>query len=310
MRIARHLSEIRHHDRPLSVALGVFDGVHLGHQAVIGEAVRSARAEYGDAAIITFHPHPAKVLRPESAPKLLTTEEQDCELFSSLHIDLCVTLDFTVQLSQCAPADFLNDVHEAAPMLHTIVVGPGWHFGNARSGNFALLKSWAQSRQIAAIEVQPVCVEEQVISSTMIRKQIVMGDIASANLRLGRPYQIIGRVVRGQGLGSRLGFPTANIDVENELVPARGVYAAKMSSAGKTYAAAVNIGHRPTVTHSGDLRVEAHLLDFSGDLYGHHVRLHFLQRLREEQTFEGHEALRAQLQNDCEQARNIVGSYP
>ncbi len=292
----------------MAVALGVFDGVHLGHQAVIGEAVRRARLVRGDAAILTFHPHPAKIVRPDSAPRLLTTDKQDYELFSSLDVDLCAVLDFNEEFSRREPIDFLNDLHHAAPALCALVVGPGWHFGRGRAGNFDLLKTWAQSRQIQAIEVAPVSVEGHVISSTMVRRQIESGDIVAANARLGRPYQLIGRVTRGQGLGSRLGFPTANLEVENELLPRRGVYAARAILTDSTHAAAVNIGRRPTIEHAGDLRVEAHLLDFTGDLYGQTLRLDFLERLRDEQAFENVEKLQSQLERDCVQTRTLVGA--
>ncbi|MBI4027818.1 MAG: bifunctional riboflavin kinase/FAD synthetase [Verrucomicrobia bacterium] len=302
MRLLHHLSELSRFSKPLSVALGVFDGVHVGHQAVIREAVRQTHSLDGEAAILTFHPHPAKILRPDSAPPLITTEQQDFELFSALDVDLCVALDFDRQLSLCPAEQFLDDLHRAAPSLQAAVVGPDWHFGHAREGNFAFLQSWASRHSVQAIEVGDVRVEDQVVSSTMVRKQIAGGDIPAANARLGRPYQIVGRVVRGRGIGTKIGFPTANLDVENELIPAGGVYAARALVEGEVFAAAVNIGLRPTLSLSEEMTVEAHLVPFHGVLYGHHVRLDMLARIRDERKFESVEQLKEQILSDIKTA--------
>jgi len=281
------------------MATGVFDGVHVGHQAVIREAVRHARKLQGEAVVLTFHPHPSKILRPDSAPPTLTTEQQDYELFTALDVDICVILDFTEKFSRCTATDFLDRMTQSAPSLRSIVVGPQWHFGHERKGDFKLLNSWVGSRSIEAFEVQPVLVDGEAVSSTTIRRLIAAGDIPAANTRIGRSYQLVGRVVRGDGLGAKLGFPTANLDVENELVPAQGVYAARALIEGEVFIAAVNIGLRPTLSPSGSCTVEAHLLQFNGDLYGHHLRLDFLGRLRDERKFASVQELHAQIQQDA-----------
>lgn len=306
MHLLRSLSELSRFKRPLSLALGVFDGVHLGHQTVIREAVWQARSLKGDAAILTFHPHPAKVLRPESAPRLLTTEQQDYELFSALDADLCVILDFTKELGMCRPLDFLDEIRKAAPSLRVMVVGPDWHFGHGRTGNFKLLKAWAGQHKIHAIEVSPSRVDGEIVSSTMIRNQITEGNLVAANQRLGRPYQIVGRVVSGDGFGAEIGFPTANLDPESEVIPARGVYAARALLEGGVFAAAVNIGVRPTVARTEEVRVEAHLLDFDADLYGFHMRLDFVSRIREERKFRTVENLKNQITADTKIARRAA----
>ena len=303
MHLLRSLSEFSRFKRPLSLALGVFDGVHVGHQTVIREAVWQARSLKGDAAILTFHPHPAKVLRPESAPRLLTTEQQDYELFSALDTDVCVILDFTRELSRCEPVEFLNELKKAAPSLKVVVVGPNWHFGHDRGGDFKLLKSWASRQKIHAIEVPPLRMDGEIVSSTMIRNQIVAGEIALANPRLARPYQLVGRVVPGEGFGAEIGFPTANLDLESEVVPARGVYSARVLLEGGVFAAAVNVGVRPTISRTEEVRVEAHLLDFDANLYGYHMRLDFISRIRDERKFRTVEDLKNQIASDVETAR-------
>lgn len=308
MYLLRSLAELSRFKKPLSIALGVFDGVHLGHQSVIRESVWRAREIDGEAVILTFHPHPAKILRPEAAPPLLTTEQQDYELFSVSNVDVCVILDFTKELSFCPAVEFLDQIRRSAPRLHTLVVGPNWHFGHHREGNFKLLKSWAAKQKIQAIEVPPLKIKRTTVSSTMIRKQLMAGDIMGANEKLGRPYQIVGRIVHGSRLGTHIGFPTANLDVENELIPALGVYAARALVEGEVFAAAVNIGIRPTVSEIEEIKVEAYLLDFSGDLYGCHMRLDFLSRIRDERRFKDVDDLKNQIALDSHVTRCLAYS--
>jgi len=304
--LLRHLPELERFKEPVTVAMGVFDGVHLGHQAVIREAVRRARAIRGLGVVLTFHPHPAKILRPEAAPSLLTTGQQDYELFSALDADVCVILDFTRQLSRQSATAFLDHILKAIPRLRAIVVGPDWHFGHDRAGDFETLKTWAGHHHVQAVEVPLVCLQGEVISSTAIRNQVTAGRIALANTRLGRPFQLVGRVIKGTGRGRKVGFPTANLDVESEVVPARGVYAARALCEGEVFAAAVNIGVRPTLIRSTQVVVEAHLLDFDDDLVGHHLRLDFLARLRDEQKFRNVRELRRQIARDILAARHLA----
>jgi riboflavin kinase / FMN adenylyltransferase len=311
MRLFRNLNEFTKLDQPICMALGVFDGVHLGHREVIRAAVNGAREREGLAAVMTFHPHPAKILRPESAPRLLTTEQQDFELFSRLDVDVCLVLDFTPDFSRNTPGQFLELLAGNIPSLKQMVVGPDWHFGKGREGDFEFLKSWAASHGIEAIEVPPLQMDGDIVSSTMIRSLISKGEIAAANARLGRPYQIVGKVVHGKGLGSKIGFPTANLDVESELLPAAGVYATRVLIDGEVFTAGVNIGMRPTVEKkggSGGLVVEAHLLDFHDDLYGHHLRLDFIKRIRSETKFPAVDDLKKQIERDLIQVRQFAWS--
>ena len=306
MHLFHHLAKLAQFKKPLFITLGVFDGVHLGHQSILRETVQRARSHNGEAVIVTFSPHPAKILRPESAPLLLTTEQQDYELFSSLDVDICIVLNFNKQLSCCPPRDFLERLLKSAPLLHTIVTGPSWHFGYQRKGNFQFLKLWASDHQLCAMQTKPIYVGEQMVSSTMIRNKITAGDIGTANTLLGRPYQIIGRVIRGEGLGGNLGFPTANLLVENELIPGRGVYAAQALVEEKTFPAAVNIGCKPTVSKGKDIVIEAHLLQFNDTLYGRHIRLNFMAHIREERKFKNLDDLKIQIESDSKEAFRLV----
>jgi riboflavin kinase/FMN adenylyltransferase len=308
MYLLRNLPELERLKKPLTMAFGVFDGVHLGHQSVIREAVRVAREINGNACVLTFHPHPMKVLRPNAAPLLLTTEEQDFELFSRLDVDACLVMDFTEELSKCPARHFLEFIKSTVPHLHTIVVGPDWHFGHGREGDFKLLKTWGASHGIEAIQVKPVRVNNEVVSSTLIRSLISRGHIEDANIRLSRLYQIIGRVVHGKGLGTEIGFPTANLEIESELLPKSGVYAARALCEGEVFIAAVNIGCKPTLFKKSPVQVEAHLLDFAGNLYGHHMRLDFISFIREERKFKNITELRDQIALDVETVAELGSS--
>ncbi len=306
MRLYRNLKELACHQRPVVLALGVFDGVHLGHQTVIRAASRKALAAGGDAGVMTFHPHPAKVLRPRECPPLLTTEMQDIEIFAAFGADFTLVLDFTPALGRMEPEAFLDRLHKQVPMLRGLVVGPSWRFGHDRTGNFTLLRKWAEIRAIEAIEVSPMEVEGHAVSSTAIRRLITEGNIKAANARLGRPYQLVGRVESGDALGRKMGLPTANLHVENELLPAKGVYAARVLVEGEVFAAAVNVGTRPTVKTGGEMRVEAHLIDFSGDLYGYHLRVDLIERLREEKRFPDMVSLSSQIVLDLLAAAKLA----
>jgi riboflavin kinase/FMN adenylyltransferase len=191
-------------------------------------------------------------------------------------------------------------------MLRGLVVGPRWRFGRGRAGDFALLRRWASERAIEATEVPAVEMEGHPVSSTSIRRLISQGDIKAANARLGRPYQLVGRVESGDALGRKMGLPTANLHVENEVLPAKGVYAARVLVEGEVFAAAVNVGTRPTVKSTGSLRVEAHLIDFSGDLYGYHLRVDLIDRLREEKKFPDMVSLSSQIVLDLLAAAKLA----
>jgi riboflavin kinase / FMN adenylyltransferase len=301
------LAALRGFERPVVLAIGVFDGVHLGHQKVIRCCVEEARRLMGVSAVLTFHPHPAKVVRPDSAPPLLTSEEQDRELFDRLGVELCVTIDFDAKIQQMHATEFLQLLLKSCPTLRAVVVGHDWHFGRQRDGNFSVLKKFCDDHGLTAIQVEPVIdpATQEIISSTLIRKWIAEGKLADAERLLGRPYALRARVVGGEGRGRGIGFPTANLETDNELIPAVGVYAVRVRSEAKEWRGAMNIGFRPTVDAQPKARpvLEVHLLDFSGDLSGKELEVEFLRRLRDEKKFSGPEELKAQIAKDVEAVR-------
>lgn len=304
------LNGLRGFERPVVMAIGVFDGVHRGHQKVIARCLEEANRLLGISAVLTFHPHPAKIVRPETAPRLLTTEEQDRELFDRLGVELCVTIDFDRRIQQMKAVEFLQLLLKACPTLRTVVVGHDWHFGRERDGNFSVLKKFCDDYGLSAIQVDPVVDEAsgEVISSTRIRKLILAGKMREAEALLGRPYSIVAKVVHGDGRGAKLGFPTANMETENELIPAVGVYAVRVRAGSKSWPGAMNIGFRPTVdvVAKSEPVLEVHLLDFSGDLSGRSLEVEFQARLRDEKKFSGIEELRAQITKDVEAVREMA----
>jgi riboflavin kinase/FMN adenylyltransferase len=296
-----------------AVTVGNFDGVHRGHQSLVAEAVREARARGGTAVALTFDPHPSRVLSPDRAPATLMTLDQKAEVLAELGIDCLAVLPFTFELSRESPADFARMVLRDAVGARVVVVGENFRFGRGRAGDLALLETLGSSLGFAVRGTRPVIHEGAPISSTRIREALARGAVVPAREMLGRPFYVDGSVVRGEGRGRTVGLPTANLEVVNETLPARGVYAcwcrvpaAAGSEAPDTVQRAVlNIGHRPTFG-GGALSVEAHLLDFDGDLYGRTLRVEFVERLREERSFSGADALVRQVQDDTARARRML----
>ncbi len=301
------LAALRGFERPLVLAIGVFDGVHRGHQKVIQCCVQEARRLMGISAVLTFHPHPAKVVRPETAPRLLSTEEQDRELFDRLEVELCVTMDFGSAVQSMRAVEFLQLLLKSCPTLRAVVVGHDWHFGRERDGNFTVLKKFCDDHGLTAIQVEPVIDGEtkEIISSTRIRKLIAEGRLGDAERLLGRPYAIQAKVIRGEGRGRQIGFPTANLETQNEAIPPVGVYAVRVTVGPKSWRGAMNIGFRPTVDTRPALKpiLEVHVLDFSGDFAGRTVEVEFRARLREEKKFSGLDELKDQIAKDVEAVR-------
>ena len=292
-----------------AVTVGNFDGVHRGHQALVAEAVAEARARGGTAAALTFDPHPSRVLSPDRAPSSLMTLDQKAEALALLGIDRLAVLPFTFELSRESAADFARTVLKEAMGARVVVVGEGFRFGRGREGDLALLTGLGRSLGFTVRGTKPVVHEGAPISSTRIREALARGAVKAAREMLGRSFFVDGAVVRGEGRGRTLGLPTANLAVVNETLPARGVYACwcrVLAGAEDTaHAAVLNIGHRPTFG-GGGLSIEAHLLDFEGDLYGRTLRVEFAERLREERPFPGAEALVRQVQEDVARARKML----
>ena len=298
------------------VTIGAYDGVHLGHQAVISEVRRQAATGGHESAVVTFDRHPASVVRPESAPRLLTDLDQKLELLAATGIDRCLVVTFDEARSKEPAEDFVSEVLVRCLGAAVVIVGEDFHFGHQRRGNVELLRSMGASRgfrveglPLVAANGAPATDGDRA-SSTAIRHALVEGDLAKAEAMLGRPYEVRGVVAHGDARGRDLGFPTANVSVPGDvLLPADGIYAGWYERPdGSVHPAALSLGRRPTFyveAHASLL--EAHLLDFDGDLYDEPAKVRFVARLRGEERYESIGDLVDQIRRDCEEARIVLG---
>ncbi len=296
------------------VTIGAYDGVHRGHRQVIAEVCRIAGERGLRSAVVTFDRHPASVVRPGSAPLLLTDLDQKLEQLSTTGIDITVVVPFDEARALESAQDFVTGVLVGCLGVRVVVVGEDFHFGHQRLGNVALLRSMGKEHgfevlglELVGLDGMPARDHEQV-SSTFIRRALARGDLKRANAMLGRPYEVRGEVDRGDRRGRELGFPTANVRVDRStLLPEDGVYAGWFQREdGSVHASAISLGTRPHFFDDGDLLLEAHLLDFEGDLYGESVRVTFAELLRPQQVFAGLDDLVAQLHRDVDAARAIL----
>lgn len=287
---------------------GFFDGVHRGHCRVIRAAMADARKIGGCAWALTFDPHPMKVLHPEGAPSLLTSHQHKLRLIAKLGVAGCVVLRFTRRMARMEPEAFVNELVRSMPPVRGIVVGDNWRFGRQGRGDPVLLQKLCAGHGLRVRVVKPVLQGKSVISSTRIRKAIAAGDLSGAAGMLGRPFSIFGTVVRGSGIGRKLGFPTANLDPHNEVVPPMGVYAAEAVFGDRRLEGVVNIGLRPTICHGRHVLplVELHVFDFHERLYGKDIEVFFLKYLRPERKFDSEEDLKSQIARDIAIARKIL----
>jgi riboflavin kinase/FMN adenylyltransferase len=291
---------------PLFLAIGVFDGVHRGHQAVISTSASHAESENGTAVVVTFDPHPMKVLRPERAPHLLTATQHKIALIRDLGVRHLLIIKFDKKFAATEPEDFVRQLVEKSKPLREICVGHEWSFGKNRRGNLDLLKKFGGESGFDVVGIPPVTVNGKVVSSTAIRKAVQDGDFGKAAEMLGRDYTILGTVVGGDNLGKKIGFPTANLSAHSEQFPPDGVYFAEAMLGRKTYPGVVNLGVRPTVAEKADRILEIHLFDFDRDIYGKDLEVRFVRFLRPELKFENIEALVRQISVDVQQARGLV----
>ena len=287
----------------VALALGNFDGVHLGHRALFKEA-----AGHGRPGALTFEPHPGKVLQPELAPRLITPLPRKLQLMEAAGLDLVVVLPFTLDFARTPARDFEGMLFDRA-RLQAVVVGRDYTYGAHRSGTVVTLAEAALARGAVLALVDPVTVGGVVASSSRIREYILEGRVGAARALLGRPFDLDGVVVKGDGRGRSIGFPTANVDTHGELLPASGVYAVRVRTPHGWHGGAANIGTKPTFGGSA-VTVEVHLLDWSGDLYGQEVRVEFLERLRAERRFASVSELTAQIHRDVEEARVVLARTP
>jgi riboflavin kinase / FMN adenylyltransferase len=302
MQIVRGLESFPPDSGPSAVALGAFDGIHLGHRAILGTAVTQARHDKLRALACTFDRHPMEVLQPDRAPLPITTLEERLELIAETGIDTTVVIPFTPAVAGIEAQTFVRDVLVGTLKAREIVVGFNHRFGRGARGDAKLLEALAATLGFRAHIVPALMVDDIAVSSSEIRAALQRGDLPDAARLLGRPYSIRGEVVRGAGRGRTLGFPTANVKTDRPLGLPVGVYVCRLTVGGRQHQAVVNVGFRPTFGET-ELAVEAHVLDFTGDLYDERVTLTFVRRLREERKFPSVDALREQIALDVAAAR-------
>jgi riboflavin kinase/FMN adenylyltransferase len=289
------------------VTIGVFDGVHRGHQEIIGHTVARGRQAGVASVVVTFDPHPSEVVRPGSHPAILTESRRKADLIEALGVDVLCVIPFTVEFSRLSAETFAHDVLVEHLHATTVVVGENFRFGHKAAGDVAMLERLGRTFGFTVEGAPLVSSVESVVSSTYIRACVDAGDVAAAAGALGRPHRLEGVVVRGDRRGQEIGFPTANLmSVPHAAVPADGVYAAWLTRRkGEPMRAAVSIGTNPTFD-GRERRVEAFVLDFEGDLYGERLALDFVRRLRETRRYDGVEPLVAQIEKDVADTRNLL----
>jgi len=307
MRILRSLHDIKVRFKRPAVTIGNFDGVHLGHQALFKKVVELAAPRAGDTIAITFEPHPLKVLRPDAPPKLICTFEHKAELIKRAGIKWLLCLKFDEELARTPARRFVEQVFVEAIGVEDLVIGYDYAFGKGREGDKDFLKKMGQIYGFSVHVMDPVTVDGEIVSSTLIRRLVAQGEMRRVKRLLGRYYQIRGEVQMGKRRGGRVvGFPTANLLIlEDDLCPKTGVYCVQVIFDSKCYGGVMNIGYNPTFGDTG-LSAEVHIFDFDGDLYGRPIKVNIIQRIRDERKFSGPEELREQIRHDVEKAKDIL----
>jgi riboflavin kinase/FMN adenylyltransferase len=294
--------------RKAVVAIGNFDGVHVGHKALVAEARRRADERGGEVVVLTFEPHPARVLAPHLAPPLLVSLPRKLELLEAAGVDVTVVEPFTPALAATSAEAFVDDLLVSGLGATHVVVGYDFTYGQKRSGTIESLRAAGERRGFGVSVVPAVTVDGLVASSTKVREFVLEGNVEGARALLARDFDVDGVVVRGAGRGRTIGVPTANVAAETQLLPRPGVYAGRLMVLGEPrwHGAAVNLGSNPTFVEAGTLSLEAHVLDFSGDLYDRRVRVAFVARIRDEQRFSAIDRLIEQIRRDIDTSRSIL----
>jgi riboflavin kinase / FMN adenylyltransferase len=303
MKIIHAAKELEAKGRKLCLAIGFFDGVHLGHQQIIRQTISDARQHDARAVAVTFGTHPSAVVAPARVPPLIYSLPQKLRVIESLGVDDLLLIHFDREFSLQSGEGFIRGLARDFGQIQSLCVGNAFAFGHKRAGNVALLKTLGAELRFTVHGMAAVALDGKRVSSTLIRERIASGDLDAAGQMLGRAWALTGKIARGDGLGQKLGFPTANLDVAGLALPPNGVYAAQALVQGQSHRAVVNIGIRPTLQNpSPQLRVEAHLLNFAGDLYGRELEIVFGEKLRDEKKFASLEELKAQIARDIEEA--------
>jgi riboflavin kinase / FMN adenylyltransferase len=307
MKIYKGLHEIKKPFNRPALTIGNFDGVHLGHQALFRRVVELAGPRKGNTVALTFEPHPMKVLRPQSPPKLISTMDHKIELIAQAGIEHLICLFFTEEFAGTSAHDFVYKILHQTIGVEDVVVGYDYAFGRGREGNISFLKAMESKLGFKVHVISPVLVEGMVVSSSNVREYVTLGEMKKVRLLLGRYYQIRGIVKKGICRGGPIvGFPTANLRIDKEdLCPKPGVYVVRVIHQDRSYGGVMNIGYNPTFGGQ-DLGAEVHIFDFEKNIYGHPIKLDFIQRLRDEKKFSGPEELAGQITKDIEAAHLVL----
>jgi riboflavin kinase/FMN adenylyltransferase len=293
------------------ITVGVFDGVHKGHQEIINRLNKLAIEFRGESVVVTFWPHPRLVLKQDIEIKLINSLEEKQILLEKNNVDHLVILPFTKEFSKLTSEEFVKEILVDKLKMKHLIVGFNHHFGHSREGNFESMTKLASQYNFTVEKLDAKIIENEKVSSTIIRKTLATGDIETANKYLGYSYQLSGRVITGSKIGREIGFPTANIKIHdnNKIIPMPGVYAIETDVFGKTYPAMLNIGYRPTITtNPTGLTIEAHIIGFDGDLYDKDITVYFKKRIRDEMKFSSIDQLKKQLETDKLTTRQILDS--
>lgn len=308
MKVFYGFKTLRHFFPRAVVTIGAFDGVHLAHRAILRRIIRRARRLQGTSLLVTFDPHPLQVLRPDQPFLALTCIEHRIQILSSLGLGACVVIRFTRRFSRLSAKDFIKKVLIQKLRVKELWVGFDYVFGRNREGTLKLLREYGRRYGFRVQKISEVRLGGKSISSTHIRKLVTQGKLAEASRLLGRPYSLYGKVIRGRGVGKRLGYPTANIEPYHEAIPPGGVYGVQVrvrkKGSSREYWGLLNIGRRPTLGRKGSLSIEVHLLDFEGNLYGRKIEVLFLKRIRPEKKFPDENALIERIRRDERVVRN------
>jgi riboflavin kinase / FMN adenylyltransferase len=305
MKIIHAANELKPAGRKVCLAIGFFDGVHLGHQQIIRQTIADARQHDALSLVVTFDRHPGTVVAPNRVPPLIYSLPQKLRVITSLGADALLLIHFDKAFSEQTGETFIRGLARDLGQIQSLCVGSNFTFGHKRAGNVNLLRTLGVELRFTVHGMAAVSLDGKVVSSTRIRETIRTGHLDAASQMLGRAYSLAGTVIRGDQLGQKLGFPTANVDATGLVLPPNGVYTVHAIVQGRTHRAVVNIGSRPTLQNPApQLRVEAHLLDFQGDLYGQELELTFLEKLRDEIKFPSIEALKEQIARDIEEAKS------
>jgi riboflavin kinase/FMN adenylyltransferase len=309
MKIVHTLAALKGIRRTVYLAAGFFDGVHAGHARVIGRTLRAARRAGGEAWVLTFQQHPEKVLVPRQAPPLLSCNPHKARLLSRAGVDGCILLPFNRRLARQQPEAFVRNLKRSIPQLKAVFVGGNWRFGRGGAGTPGQMAEWGRALGFTVRVVAPVRKGAGAVSSTRIRAALRTGRLREAESMLGHPFSVLGTVVHGRRIGRQLGYPTANLEPNNEVLPPPGVYAVLARVGTRVLPGVVNLGVRPTFATEGErgpLVFELHVLDFTGNLYGQAIEVLFVRRLRGERRYRSASALAARVSADVREARRSL----